>query len=215
MDAEARIRINRFASPVRSLGPGRRAVLWVQGCTLGCKGCASNDTWPLDGGEVWTLPRLAATIAGAMEQQDLDGLTISGGEPFQQPDVLADLVADLRTRGALHDRDVLLFTGYAPKRAQRLGLRLWESADAIVAGPYRADLPGDDWLRASSNQQLILNTPLAEERFVGPAGITHIQVTADGDDLLVTGLPQAGDLERFWLRMAERGIVFGETTWKK
>jgi anaerobic ribonucleoside-triphosphate reductase activating protein len=214
MDVEPGLSVNRIAAPITSLGPGRRAGLWVQGCTLGCKGCASTDTWAREAGEHHPVGEVARAIGTLLEEHDLSGLTISGGEPFQQTEALAGLLSILRAERMLDGRDVLIFTGYAQTRAQHLGPALWEHADAVVAGPYRADLPGDRWLRASSNQKLLLLTPLAHERYTPSADHTRIQVTASGDDLIMAGLPRPGDLDRFRDLMSSRGIAFRGTSWR-
>ncbi|MFT4187313.1 MAG: 4Fe-4S single cluster domain-containing protein [Aeromicrobium sp.] len=214
MVAAAELSVHRLAAPITSLGPGRRAGLWVQGCSIGCAGCASTDTWDGADGQRLPVSTLARQVADLLDGEALDGLTISGGEPFQQADALADCLDLLRAAGALADRDVLVFTGYAAPRARRLSTRLWEHADAVVAGPYRADQPGDGWLRASGNQQLLHLTPLGHERFVDPERATTVNVTVSGGSLVMAGLPAAGDLDRFRAEMSRRGIDFPEVSWQ-
>src|SRR5919197_588417 len=80
--------------PVTTLGPGTRAGLWTQGCTIGCVGCLSRDTWhpdPRTAVPVGTVLGWLASLPGPV-----DGVTISGGEPFQQPDALAALLHGIR-----------------------------------------------------------------------------------------------------------------------
>ncbi|MFI8774644.1 4Fe-4S single cluster domain-containing protein [Gordonia sp. NPDC062954] len=205
------IGINRIAVSVRSLGPGRRVSIWVQGCTLGCRGCASTDTWDGDNGTPLPVTDLADTVAGLLT--DHDGITITGGEPFQQGAAVAELLGHLDNRGALEDRDVLVFTGYAAPRAQRLCPELWERADAIVAGPYLPDRAGEAWLRASDNQELHVKSALAEERFRN-GDRRVIQVATPGRDLAIAGLPRAGDLDEFRRRLVSRGIALqGGVSW--
>src|SRR5262249_19665272 len=98
--------LSRMHFPIMSLGYGRRIALWTQGCSLGCKGCMSVDTWatrpantPID--EVIT--RLDSWLSEA------DGLTVSGGEPFDQPKAIIALLTAVRARVR---GDILLFTGY-------------------------------------------------------------------------------------------------------
>ena len=43
------IALNRLHWPVTVLGPGRRVGIWMQGCSIGCRGCVSRDTWPAPG----------------------------------------------------------------------------------------------------------------------------------------------------------------------
>src|SRR4029077_956889 len=46
--SQATLELNKAHWPVTVLGPGRRIGLWVQGCTIRCRGCVSQDTWPRD-----------------------------------------------------------------------------------------------------------------------------------------------------------------------
>lgn len=211
MGAADRLIVNRIAAPVTSLGPGRRVGLWVQGCSIGCRGCASTDTWDPDAGTALTVEEVTERLESLLD--GLDGLTISGGEPFQQGQALAAVVAGLRSRDALVERDVLLFTGYAQARARRLSPNLWTAADAVVSGPYLRDRPGGEWLRASANQVLILRTGLARERYTDVPG-RRIDVGTAGSDLTMAGLPRPGDLDRFTELMAARGIRWNEGSWQ-
>jgi anaerobic ribonucleoside-triphosphate reductase activating protein len=110
--------------------------------------------------------------------------------------------------------DVLVFTGYAPAAARRLGQRLWAAADALVAGPYRPDRPGAEPLRASANQQLLLTTELGRHRFAGFAEGARLQLTAKDGDLYLVGMPAAGDLVRLEERLAKRGVDLAGVTWR-
>lgn len=204
MDVPARLMVSRIAVSARSLGPGRRVVIWVQGCTLGCRGCASTDTWDAQAGTAMIVAEVAHQLAALLT--DHDGLTISGGEPFQQGPAVAAVLGLLDQRAALAQRDVLVFTGYSPTRARRRCEALWDRADAVVAGPYLPHRGGGGWLRASSNQRLVVKSDLARERY-GVAPRPSMEVATPGDDLAMAGLPRPGDLERFRRRMRERGIV--------
>lgn len=109
------LNVARIAMPIQSLGPGRRVGLWVQGCTIGCAGCASTDTWNPTSGLTLSVDDVARKLGELLSTAD--GLTISGGEPFQQPDALAELLRALRRDRQLDGRDVLIFTGYAAAAA--------------------------------------------------------------------------------------------------
>ena len=77
--------VSRLHFPVTTLGPGRRVGLWLQGCSIRCPGCISLDTWD---------PRVGLVpIADLLERIDqlaweADGLTVSGGEPFDPGDLV-------------------------------------------------------------------------------------------------------------------------------
>ena len=95
MAEPATLQLNKAHWPVTVLGPGRRIGLWVQGCTIDCKGCVSQDTWPQDATKAIAVRDLVAWCKRTAGDA-LDGVTISGGEPFEQPDGLRALLAGLR-----------------------------------------------------------------------------------------------------------------------
>jgi anaerobic ribonucleoside-triphosphate reductase activating protein len=101
-----RLSLSKLHFPITALGPGRRIGIWLQGCSIRCAGCMSRDTWafsrdsePSEG----LLERMAPWLTEA------DGVTISGGEPFDQPYGLLALLARLRER---FKGDVLVYSGY-------------------------------------------------------------------------------------------------------
>lgn len=209
------IRVNRLVAPVTVLGPGTRVAIWVQGCTIGCAGCASVDTWDMTAGATWEIDSFADRIVAEATAVDATGLTITGGEPFQQPEAVAALVGRVRERwSSTRALDVLVFTGYAAAAARRRGPMLWGLADIIVAGPYRRDRPSDHPLLGSANQTIEVSTVLGLERLgsIGP-GRPRLQVSAADGMLSLIGLPDPGDLGRLRAALAARGIDFGAVSW--
>jgi anaerobic ribonucleoside-triphosphate reductase activating protein len=87
------IAISRIHFPVTRLGPGRRVGIWVQGCSIRCPGCISVDTWVRGRGRA-DVSEVLEAIAPWMSTAE--GFTISGGEPFDQPDALASLLAGIQ-----------------------------------------------------------------------------------------------------------------------
>jgi anaerobic ribonucleoside-triphosphate reductase activating protein len=77
----------------RANGPGLRAVVWFQGCTLGCPGCFNLATHDSQAGRHADTESLAAEILALGTR--IEGISISGGEPFQQPEALLDLLSRL------------------------------------------------------------------------------------------------------------------------
>jgi anaerobic ribonucleoside-triphosphate reductase activating protein len=189
------LNLSRLHFPVTTLGPGRRIGLWMQGCSLQCPGCISADTWTPGQGATTVaevMRGLAAWIPNA------DGLTVSGGEPFEQPQALDAL---LRAWRADSGGDVLVFTGLAfgevePWLAARPGL-----VDAVVAGPYRREAPQTLALRGSDNQTLHILTAAGEafasyDRPAGPAD-RRLDVMFDAEGgAWFAGIPARGDFQR-------------------
>ena len=204
--------------PVTTLGPGRRAGIWTQGCTIHCPGCLSQDTWEPD--PATAIP--VTTVLGWLRSLDrVDGVTISGGEPFQQPEALRELLAGIRA-WAPQDVDVLVYSGYALSRLRgsARSRELLELCDAVVAGPYVDRLNTNDtgqrW-RGSGNQRIIAVSALGRKRYgdaeCGGTG-PHMQVSVEHDRIYYIGIPRRGDMERLTERLTLAGINGGEVSWR-
>ena len=194
------LQLHGFVPRSRANGPGIRAVVWTQGCTLGCPGCFNPGSHPAKGleGEVAT-DELAARILAL--RPDIEGVTISGGEPLQQWDAVVDLLARVRSTS---DLSVVLLTGYTlPEIRRRSGSEiLLRLIDVLIAGRYVARLHLARGLRGSSNKKTHLLTarytvedleqvPDAE-LIVGPDGT----LTATGVDPLMLA---SGEAHGRWL----------------
>jgi anaerobic ribonucleoside-triphosphate reductase activating protein len=148
---------SRLAYPVTALGPGRRLALWVAGCPMRCPGCITPELQDPAAGRAVPVERLAQRILAL--DLPLDGITLTGGEPFEQPAALAALwqrIAPERPHW-----DLMAFSGYTlgqlatrPQAAALLAV-----TDLLIAGPYRQGRPGQHPLLASANQRL---HPLSE-----------------------------------------------------
>lgn len=199
-----KVAVSRVHFPVTALGPGRRLGVWLQGCSLGCPGCISVDTWRHRVGEV-DLDQLLDAVAGRADAAE--GLTVSGGEPFEQPEALAALLTIWRKRS---NRSALVFTGWEIGEVEPWLGRHPGLIDALVTGPFRADLPQTLALRGSDNQRLHVLTPLGAEfhSYDRPAVAAdrRLDVMFDEDgDAWMAGIPARGDIARLRRALATAG----------
>jgi anaerobic ribonucleoside-triphosphate reductase activating protein len=211
--------VNRAHYPVTTLGPGIRAGIWTQGCTIGCRGCASRDTWEPDPGRLIDANKLVdwlGTLPG------ISGLTITGGEPFQQVTALTALLRAVRAwaAGQPQPLDILAYSGYTyGALTRRAGAAAALSlCDAVITGPYIDRLnPGGPW-RGSANQQLIILSELGRERYDGagppPRAGQRLQVSSDGSRLWMIGIPGRGDLDRLEWELSVRGLNMEGMSWR-
>lgn len=164
-------------------GPGLRSVLWVQGCPFHCLGCFNPDFLPFSGGRTILISEIVDWI---LTEQDTEGVSFSGGEPFSQAAALAEIAEQTHAVG----KGVLVFTGFtiaALRRSTHSGVqRLLAATDLLVAGPYQRDKPNHHPLLASSNQELVFLTERYRTLDLGPRRVEfHIGV----DAMTVTGFP--------------------------
>jgi anaerobic ribonucleoside-triphosphate reductase activating protein len=213
--AELRVALSRVHAPVTTLGPGRRAGIWFQGCSIRCRGCVSQDTWVVE--EDRSFVDVANVVRWVVGQQvdgpDLDGVTISGGEPFDQPGALAVLAAGLRA--AVAEWDLLVYSGYPLGTLRRRHPALLKSFDAVLTGPFVAGRPTSLPWRGSANQVLTLLTERARERYADvPGDGPALQIGVDGGRVWLTGIPRRDDMERFERMLLDRGVAFEEVSWR-
>ncbi len=142
-------------SRVNGPGPGNRFVVWVRGCSLSCKGCmntsfaTSNPRWMM------TVDDLSNLI---LSNPDVEGVTYTGGEPFQQVDALLALSEVLKKRGL----GIMCYSGYAhaellDKKEENVH-RLLDLLDILVDGRYDEDRAAPLLWRGSTNQRVIFLT---------------------------------------------------------
>ena len=180
------LRIAGIIQDSRVNGPGRRAVVHLQGCTLACPGCFNPETHDAAAGTTVRVRELADVLA----KTEPDGVSISGGEPFQQRDGLVALVVALRRRGV---RSILVFTGYTLAELERSahGAQSLEGIDVLVAGRYEAKVGPGGPLLGSGNQRIHLLTNVHDvEDLQMEKGETELHIAPDGT-ITMTGFPPA------------------------
>ncbi len=135
----------------RANGPGERAVIWVQGCTLNCPGCFNPETHPFGAGEILSVSSLLEWLKDL--PPSLEGLTISGGEPLQQAPALAEFLLGVRETTQL---SVLLFTGYEWNEIQPIrGIKeILDCIDVLISGRYQDNRRLAAGLAGSSNKTI-------------------------------------------------------------
>ena len=141
-------------SSVKTLGPGVRYCLWVQGCPRRCKDCTAPDAQALGAGVDIDTQALAWEII----LSDAEGLTISGGEPFLQAAALTEMIETIRRK---KDMGVIVYSGFTYEELLKNEeyKKLLENIDLLIDGPYVRELDDGKSLRGSSNQKVI---PLTE-----------------------------------------------------
>lgn len=149
------LHVDRIQEKTNALGPGCRAVVWFHGCSRGCPGCIAAEMNRSDEFELYTPLQLADRVCAI---EGIEGITLSGGEPLEQPaDALAEFLRLVRDRTGL---SIMLYTGYSldelkrmPGRAEVLGM-----LDILIDGPYRQELDHGELWRGSSNQTIHMLT---------------------------------------------------------
>ncbi len=143
-----RVACRGSTSPSPRSVPAAGSAVWFQGCSVRCLGCVSLDTWAPGRGAT-TVERVLDAIAPFLAEAD--GLTVSGGEPFDQPEALRAL---LRGVAVAPTRATSWSTRATPSRRSSRPSAMRGLVDAVVADPYLEDGHRRSRLRGSDNQRL-------------------------------------------------------------
>ena len=164
-------------------GPGNRFVLWTQGCSKGCKNCFNPETWSYSIYKELS-PR---QISELIKNFEVDGVTISGGDPLEQEDELLELLMLLSTMRLR--KGVILFSGFT--RAEISSNIIRESClryiDVLIDGRYEKNLKIDFSLKGSSNQEFyFFSNKISSSELVFDQ---EIEISLLEGDIMMTGFP--------------------------
>jgi anaerobic ribonucleoside-triphosphate reductase activating protein len=170
-------------------GPGTRMVIWSQGCTLGCVGCFNPATHdPAGPAAVRPVGELVEEALAAVG--DIEGVTLTGGEPLEQPEAVAAFCHQLKVRSSL---GIIILTGFTRGEIDGDAARSAAAAhaDLVVAGRYNARRHLGRGLRGSDNKTYWARTARYRPEDLQGVPDMEIAVAADGT-VMVTGMPVAG-----------------------
>lgn len=208
--------------PVTVLGPGRRIGIWLQGCSIRCKHCVSQDTWEKDAQRAMRISDILAWCRN-VAVNGLDGVTISGGEPFDQPHGLRALLAALNAwrKSDKADFDILCYSGYPLRTLEARHRAILEMLDVIIPEPYiESAAPQAVWC-GSANQHI---APLSEQgrhKYALYMNLAlsefgkQMQMSVDGQRVWMIGIPARGDMEQLEAICRSRGLSLGQVSWRR
>ena len=196
--------LNKILYPVYNLGNGKRIGIWVQGCNLKCKGCVNKKLWSRKGGKSISVMDVFNWIVSI--QNDFDGITVTGGEPFQQYEQLISFLHLIKTKTNL---TVYCFSGYYLNELEeqftdKLFLRY---IDWLVDGRYIEMLHENTNVKGSENQsvyQIIDEVPIKQNQ-TSASKRWSINVSND-NRIYMTGIPKWNQLNELCNELAEFGI---------
>lgn len=176
--------VARILYPVKVLGPGNRIGIWVGGCPRRCQGCINPELWERRSEYEITTTGLCEVIAGIASENNVDGFTISGGEPMAQPEELDALIRYLLAV----NQDILIYSGYKLSELQGQGSasidNILNSIAVLIDGEYIEGLNSNVILRGSENQNIIILNNQFKDKYEKYLETTHNQIqnftTSDG-----------------------------------
>ncbi|MBX3283631.1 MAG: 4Fe-4S cluster-binding domain-containing protein [Acidobacteria bacterium] len=135
-------------------GPGRRSVIQVAGCSIRCPGCYVPETHSRHNGKKVSISSILEEIVS--KRYENDGVTILGGEPFDQSDSVAELVLRLKKLG-FH---IVVYTGNTIEKLTAKDdpsiTNTLSHIDLLIDGPFESSLVAETGeYRGSSNQRVL------------------------------------------------------------
>lgn len=195
------IRMHSRLDQSRVNGPGSRAVLWLQGCSLNCPGCWNPLSHSSDSGLAVEIASVAEWVIELRANRLIDGLTISGGEPMEQAGGVLALLQALRLR--VPEISIGVFSGYTESELARGAFLsrddhlpshqadLWHAIrqhlDFAVLGRFNRHRPSHQPLVSSQNQALLLLTDRHSSSDFSPQSV-EFSIDSQGTTQ-VTGFP--------------------------
>lgn len=185
------LNVAAFCSATRVLGPGKRFALWVQGCPFDCPGCVSPEWREMKVATPFTPKGMAQK---ALAVPDLEGLTLSGGEPMVQAQALLEMVRRVRAEKPV---SVICYTGFelealVEKQSPAID-GLLAQIDVLIDGPYTARLNNNKGWRGSSNQRVHFLSGRYQDREMDFLdGNRDIEIHLFDDHYLMVGVHPVG-----------------------
>ena len=171
------LNVHRFLPLTHAEGPGWRSCVWLQGCSRHCEGCFSPKTWSHEPRQMMSPEDI---ITQSLKDKRVEGITILGGEPFEQPEPLAALLS-LAWETHL---STVVFTGFTHEQLVAKEISAIETVlrhtDVLIDGPYlQAQRDFSRPLVGSANQRFLFLTDRYTMRDFSPNRI-EIRIRRDG-----------------------------------
>lgn len=141
-------------------GKGLRKVFFSQGCSHHCEGCFNQHTWEFAGGRMFDMDELVQKVK---DEPFLDGVTFSGGDPFQQADKFAYLAKKLHEANI----NIWAYTGYTFEELMKLAQtnphikQMINNVDVIVDGRFMKDKMSENLKYCGSSNQRVIDVKLS------------------------------------------------------
>lgn len=161
-------------------GPGKRLLLYLKGCSIHCEGCINKHLWSFEGG----TPMNSTEILEICKKENLDGITIHGGEPLDQANGLYDVVKAIKHENYTS----ILFTGYIKKELNKTQIKIWSLSDIVVAGRFQINKRNVNLqFRGSTNQRVYTHNGPYKNYKIHDGYTTAILTIDENGDMDVNG----------------------------
>ena len=193
---EDKLNIYQFIENTRVEGPGLRDCIYLQGCSIRCEGCTSPQTWDEENGTLYSLDFI---IDKVLSNDLIEGVTFSGGEPFNQARNLSKIAKLFQENGL----SVVVFTGYTLESILEYDnndyMELLKYTDLLIDGPFI--LSQKDFSRplvGSSNQKFHFLSDRYSMDDLSDVRNFELRILPDGE-ILVLGVGDKSEVKDLFL----------------
>ena len=193
--------VARILYPVEVLGPGKRIGIWFCGCPHKCKGCSNPELWDFQDKYNVSLETVMALVTSIAKDNQVDGFTITGGDPMYQAEELQRLLALLREINS----DILVYTGY---EIEELSDDQLENISVLIDGKYIEERNNNCILRGSDNQRIIYLDKSVQEKYSEYLinASNQIQNFTMSDGIISVGIHKSDFLDKLNAKINMKGL---------
>lgn len=183
------LKIYNYIESTKTLGPYNRFALWTQGCPFSCLNCMTPDSQNLNGGVNISVEDIVKIIVNI---QGIEGITISGGEPFLQVKALCKVIEKVRET---RDFGLIVYTGFTLQQLKEKNETVintfLNNIDILIDGLYTEELNDGLALRGSSNQNIYQLTHRYSAVFDKHYNqkVREIEVHMQNENAMIVGIP--------------------------
>lgn len=186
------MQVDRMYYPVKTLGYGARFGIWTIGCPRRCFNCSNPELQVPNSNKCIEVSSILSLVCQYKEK--LDGVTITGGDPFTQGGALEELLLGIENLGI---QDILVYTGYTLEeiKSDYKMSQILAHIGVLVDGPYIDALNDNKSIRGSSNQHIIVLRESLTDRYRDVDSWSRKSQTIYTDNSLYSiGIPHKEDL---------------------
>lgn len=197
--------VARILYPVEVLGPGKRIGIWFCGCPHKCKGCSNPELWEFQEKYKTSLEAILTLIETIAKEHQVDGFTITGGDPMYQAADLQKLIMHLCKISS----DILVYTGYEIEEVPKEYLH---NISVLIDGRYIEERNNNCLLRGSDNQRIhILDSDMGSKYSLYLQNASNqIQNFSTSDGIVSVGIHKPDFLNDLNCKIAVKGLSSNE-----
>jgi anaerobic ribonucleoside-triphosphate reductase activating protein len=184
------LKIGKYLISQNVNGPGKRFVIWFQGCTIQCKGCFNSKFWDVNGGEFMEVEKIFGLILNAHKNEKIEGVTFTGGEPLDQAKNIIPLARKIKSINLT----IVCYTGYLFGEIINgivpFGYELLKYVDILIDGKFIEEEKAPLLWRGSRNQKVYFLSNIYKyfEEIVDEEGKNEIEILIGDEIITSTGI---------------------------